>query len=68
MTSKDKKAELPPRDCEHCTFFVYDEETDSELCDYSFDEDEYSNFLAAGSDRCPYFLLYDEYKTVRKQN
>lgn len=57
-----------PMDCEHCVFFCYDEETDEELCNLSLDEDEELRFLSSNSRYCPYFQLYDEYKTVRKQN
>ena len=53
-------------ECERCVYFRYDEEADMELCDLSFDEDELLQLYAA--QRCPYFRLYDEYGTVRKQN
>lgn len=53
-------------ECERCVYFRYDEEADMELCDLSFDEDELIRLYAAK--RCPYFRLYDEYGTVRKQN
>jgi hypothetical protein len=55
-------------DCEHCVYYVYDEEADEDFCDLSLDEDEEIKFLSSGSRCCPWFRLYDEYKTVRKQN
>lgn len=55
-------------DCEHCVYFVYDEEADADFCNLSLDEDEEVKFLSSGSRYCPWFRLYDEYKTVRKQN
>lgn len=60
---------LTPMDCEHCVFYIYDEESDVDLCQYDFDEDELARFREArsGVPVCPYFRLYDEYGTVRKQ-
>lgn len=55
-------------DCEHCVCFVYDEKEDTDFCNLSLDEDEELRFLTSKSRYCPYFRLYDEYKTVRKQN
>ena len=39
--------------CESCEFYDYDEEWDEYVCMISLDEDE---------------MIYDEYKSVRKQN
>lgn len=52
--------------CEFCARYVLDEETETYVCDVSMDEDEYMKFLQGWSD-CPYFMLDDEYKIVRKQ-
>ncbi len=60
--------EISPMDCEHCVYFCYEEETDSEICNLSLDEDEQLRFLVSKSRYCPYFQRYDEYQTVRKQN
>lgn len=57
-----------PMDCEHCVYYVYDEGEDTDFCNLSLDEDEQLRFLTTQSRYCPYFQLYDEYKTVRKQN
>lgn len=62
------RKEQTPMDCEHCVYFVYDEEADEDFCNLSLDEDEQIRFLSSKSRYCPYFQLYDEYKTVRKQN
>ncbi len=51
--------------CEYCARNVYDDETGTYVCDVSMDEDEYLRFLQGGE--CPYFMLDDEYKIVRKQ-
>lgn len=66
--AKQNTPELPPMDCEHCVYFVYDEEADADFCNLSLDEDEEGKFLSSGSRYCPWFRRYDEYKTVRKQN
>lgn len=58
----------PASNCEHCEFYVYDEEWDEYLCDRRLDEDEYANYLSGHTKACPYFRFYDEYKSVRKQN
>ena len=63
--------ELPPMDCEHCVFYIYDDEADEDFCEYDFDEDELLTFRrgsSASGPVCPYFRLDDEYGTVRKQN
>ena len=57
-----------PLDCAHCVFLSYDERTGEEFCDCDLDEDAFAALLASRSDGCPYFRLYDEYGTVRKQN
>ena len=38
------------------------------FCDISLDEDEMEKFLTDTFRDCPYYLLYDEYAIVRKQN
>ncbi len=54
--------------CEHCTYYAYDEEYDDYVCDVNMDEDEMMQFMMHSAKGCPYFRLYDEYGTVRKQN
>lgn len=73
--SKKRDDALTPMDCEHCVFYIYDEDADEDFCEYDFDEDDFQRFLhgetysgETSSPSCPYFRLYDEYGTVRKQN
>ena len=54
--------------CESCEFYEYDELTDSYYCKMSLDEDEMARFLSTSNYACPYFVMYDEYKIVRRQN
>ncbi len=54
--------------CEFCAHYAYDEILDCNYCDINLDEDEMERFLRRSAENCPYFNLYDEYKTVRKQN
>lgn len=54
--------------CENCTYYVYDEDYEEYICYVDMDEDEMMRFMQSPSYECPYFRLYDEYGTVRKQN
>ena len=54
--------------CESCVYFDYDEEYEDNVCTINLDEDEYLKFLQSSYDSCPFYQLYDEYKTVRRQN
>ncbi len=54
--------------CEMCQYYVYDEDYDMYVCEINLDEDEMERFLKGSNYACPYFVLYDEYKMVRKQN
>ena len=47
---------------------MYDEETDEDYCGVNMDEDDYAGFMSNKKNTCPYFIMYDEYKIVRKQN
>ena len=67
-----KQPTEPYGGCESCEFF---EEGDDEIgdgCALNLDEDEYVAYVVTAGGRsggrCPYYRLYDEYKTVRKQN
>ena len=53
--------------CDCCNYYVYDEEYDCYECEVNLDEDEMVKFMHSSFDDCPYFKLYDEYKTVRRQ-
>lgn len=54
--------------CESCTYYIYDEDYEEYICYVDMDEDEMMRFMQSPSQECPYFRLYDEYGTVRKQN
>ena len=54
--------------CETCANYEYDEFLDCYFCAINLDEDEMYRFLTSSNYACPYFVLYDEYKIVRKQN
>ncbi len=66
------KEKLPQdTDCSSCVYYDYDEDYGDYVCNLSLDEDEFVRLTAYGSKkstRCPYYRLYDEYKSVRKQN
>ncbi len=54
--------------CELCANFVYDDDTESYVCDVNLDEDEMAGFLSHTRRECPFFRFGDEYSIVRKQN
>ncbi|MBR5858402.1 MAG: hypothetical protein IKZ05_00615 [Clostridia bacterium] len=54
--------------CETCEFARIDDETGDLICDALLDEDEMVDFMSNNKGGCKYYRLYDEYKTVRKQN
>lgn len=54
--------------CETCVNFVFDAELGCDVCMVELDEDEYLKYMEQSFDSCPYYQLYDEYKTVRRQN
>ncbi|HPE94989.1 MAG TPA: DUF6472 family protein [Bacillota bacterium] len=54
--------------CESCVYYDYDEESEMYVCMKELDEDEYERFTQSRTADCPFYKLYDEYKTVRKQN
>lgn len=54
--------------CESCVNYVYDDDTGDHVCMANLDEDEYLRFLQSSYEACPFYQLYDEYKTVRRQN
>lgn len=65
---KKKTQKKAPTSCDLCQYYVYDDESDCYICEINLDEDEMLKFLSSSNDACPYFVLYDEYKIVRKQN
>ena len=54
--------------CDNCVYYDYDDDLDYYICMMSLDQDEMERFVSFNFDNCPYFRLYDEYKTVKKQN
>ena len=69
MTNGKKKKDAPKvTSCDLCQYYIYDEETDDYFCSVNLDEDDMVRFLTSSNYACPYFVLYDEYKIVRKQN
>ncbi len=54
--------------CEMCAYYDYDEEYECYVCNVNMDEDDYAGFMSNKKNTCPYFIMYDEYKIVRKQN
>jgi hypothetical protein len=54
--------------CEFCSNYIYDEESECYTCNMDLDEDEYIKFISASYYNCPYYETDDEYKIVRKQN
>ena len=53
--------------CESCTYYIYDDEYESYLCDVSMDEDEYMRLVSDTHYQCPYYRNGNEYTVVRKQ-
>ena len=53
--------------CERCTYYIYDDEYESYLCDVSMDEDEYMRLVSDTHYQCPYYRNGNEYAVVRKQ-
>lgn len=62
MASKQTKGS-----CESCTYFTYDEDYESYVCDINMDEDEYMRLISDQHYQCPYYRNGDEYMVVRKQ-
>lgn len=54
--------------CELCTYYRFDEDSESYVCDVDLDEDDMGRFLSGTTRECAYFQLYDEYRVVQKQN
>ncbi len=53
--------------CEYCSHYVYDEETETQYCEISIDEDEVARYYSYSKYSCPYFHYDNEYETVHKQ-
>ena len=53
--------------CESCTYYIYDEDYESYVCDKNMDEDEYIRLMTDRYFQCPFYRNGDEYEVVRKQ-
>ena len=53
--------------CESCTYYIYDEDYESYVCDKNMDEDEYIRLMTDRHFPCPFYRNGDEYAVVRKQ-
>ena len=53
--------------CESCTYYIYDEDYESYVCDKNMDEDEYIRLMTDRHFQCPLYRNGDEYAVVRKQ-
>ena len=53
--------------CESCTYYIYNEDYESYVCDKSVDEDEYIRLMTDRYFQCPFYRNGDEYAVVRKQ-
>lgn len=54
--------------CDNCVYYDFDDDLDYYTCMMNLDQDEMEKFVSYTLNNCPYFRLYDEYKTVKKQN
>lgn len=54
--------------CDNCVYYDFDDDLDYYTCMINLDQDEMEKFVSYNLNSCPYFRLYDEYKTVKKQN
>ena len=53
--------------CESCTYYIYDEDYESYVCDKNMDEDGYIRLMTDRYFQCPFYRNGDEYAVVRKQ-
>lgn len=53
--------------CESCTYYIYDDDYESYVCDKNMDEDEYIRLMTDRYFQCPFYRNGDEYAVVRKQ-
>ena len=53
--------------CDTCSYYVYDEDYESYVCDIDMDEDEYVRMITDEKYSCPYYQYDNEYAIVKKQ-
>ena len=51
--------------CESCTYYIYDEDYESYVCDKNMDEDEYIRLMTDRHFQCPFYRNGDEYAFVK---
>ncbi|MCR4589062.1 MAG: DUF6472 family protein [Lachnospiraceae bacterium] len=61
------KRKAPVGNCDSCTHYLYDEESESYYCDINLDEDEMYHFLTGSNADCAYYESDNEYLVVRHQ-
>ena len=64
---KNKKTSVQAGSCDSCTYYVFDEDYESYVCDIDMDEDEYMRMVSDDHHSCPYYRNGDEYLVVRHQ-
>ena len=68
IIEKGVKREMAGRtNCETCSNYIFDEESECYYCEVNLDEDEMYRFMSNTFDHCSYYRLDDEYQIVRKQ-
>ena len=65
--TKKRGITMAQNSCESCTYYTYDEDYESYMCDINMDEDEYMRLISDQHYQCPYYRNGDEYMVVRKQ-
>lgn len=63
----EQKIKKSTGSCESCVYYDYDEDYDTNFCRVNLDQDEMTHFLSGHTNTCPFYRLYDEYKSVHKQ-
>lgn len=53
--------------CDECSNYEYDEQTDMYYCIVDMDEDDYARVMQGGRTQCPYYRTDTEYDVVRHQ-
>ena len=54
--------------CDQCRYNCLDDESGEYYCSAELDEDELVRFLSGSENECGFYMPYDEYKMVQKQN
>ncbi len=55
-------------ECELCSNYTYDDETDDWGCEAYMDEDDMAHLMLNRRSHCPYWHSNDEYRTVKHQS